>query len=194
MHHNMQIARWIQNPTRWFSLMSLILVLGISWIVISAVPASATTGGLIPSPREGFLAPDFGLETLDGESMAIADQRGKVVIINLWASWCPPCRAEMPALQVVYDALREEGLEILAINTTYQDSESDAADFVREHHLGFPILLDQSGDTARSYHLRALPSTFFVDREGVIRKVIIGGPMSIATIQTTVEELLEEGP
>jgi peroxiredoxin len=189
-----QVFQWIQKPNRWFALMGVTLAVGLVWIGISAVPERSTTGGLIPSPREGFLAPDFNLNTLSGGTAALADQRGNVVIVNLWASWCPPCRAEMPALQEVYDALHDQGLEIFAINTTYQDSENAAATFVQEHNLSFPILLDRSGDVARKYLLRAMPSTFFVDREGVIRKVIIGGPMSNATIQTTVLELLQELP
>ncbi len=178
---------------RWYGFIALILVAGAGWIWLSAVPAAATTGGRIPSPREGFLAPDFSLELLGGGEVVLSEQKGKGVIINLWASWCPPCRAEMPAIQSVYEANRDRGLEVLAVNTTYQDSEQAAADFVAEYGLTFPIPLDRTGAVARQYQLRALPSTFFVDREGVIRKVIIGGPMSEATIQTAVEEILEAG-
>jgi cytochrome c biogenesis protein CcmG/thiol:disulfide interchange protein DsbE len=166
-------------------------LLGVAWIWLSAVPDSATTGGLIPSPREGFLAPDFTLENLDGESTTLSDLRGSVVVLNLWASWCPPCRAEMPALQQVYENNRDRGLEILAVNTTYQDRETEARVFAEEMGLSFPILLETTGKMARAYQLRAMPSTFFIDREGVIRKVILGGPMSEATLQTAIEELLE---
>jgi thiol-disulfide isomerase/thioredoxin len=133
------------------------------------------------------------LELLGGGEVVLSEQKGKGVIINLWASWCPPCRAEMPAIQNVYEANRDRGLEVLAVNTTYQDSEQAAADFVAEFDLTFPIPLDRTGSVARQYQLRALPTTFFVDREGVIRNVIIGGPMSEATIQTAVEEILEGG-
>jgi peroxiredoxin len=83
---------------------------------------------------------------------------------------------------------------VLAVNTTYQDQESAAIAFVQEFGLTFPILMERTGDVSRQYLLRAMPSTFFVDREGVIRKVIIGGPMSKATLQTAVEELLQETP
>ncbi|NIM94935.1 MAG: redoxin domain-containing protein [Anaerolineales bacterium] len=182
------------RTTSWAALMFAMLVLGGGWIWQSRVPDSATTGGAIPSPREGFSAPDFTLELLDGGEVTLSDLRGKVVVINLWASWCPPCKAEMPALQQVYEQNQERGLEVLAINTTYQDSEGDASSFVEEFGLTFPIPLDRSGQVARQYQLRALPSTFFVDRIGVIRQVIIGGPMSEATIQTAVEELLREEP
>jgi peroxiredoxin len=184
----------IPDRTRWLALTAIIIFASTAWVWISAVPDSETTGGRIPSPREGFLAPDFTLDLLTGEMMTLSEQTGKVVIINLWASWCPPCRAEMPALQEVYLENRERGLEVMAVNTTFQDQESTAVSFVQEFGLTFPILMDRSGDVSRQYLLRAMPSTFFVDREGVIRKVIIGGPMSEATLQTAVEELLQETP
>jgi peroxiredoxin len=100
----------------------------------------------------------------------------------------------MPAIQNVYEKNKERGLEVLAVNTTYQDSEQAAASFIEEFNLTFPIPLDRTGTVSRQYQLRALPSTYFVDRMGVIRKVIIGGPMSETALQTTVEEILEGGP
>jgi peroxiredoxin len=186
------VAEWIAKPSRWFPLMGLALALGAAWILMSVAPAAATTGGLIPSPREGFLAPDFTLDLLDGGQVTLSDLRGKGVVINLWASWCPPCRAEMPAIQRVFESSQDRGLVVVAVNTTFQDSERAAQAFVQEFGLTFPVALDRTGVVSRSYQLRALPSTFFVDREGIIRKVIIGGPMGEATIQTTVEEILEE--
>lgn len=172
--------------------MGIVMALGGFWMWLSAVPAAATTGGLIPSPREGFLAPDFALELLGGGEVTLSELRGRGVLINLWASWCPPCRAEMPAIQRVYDRTKDRGLEVLAVNTTYQDSERAAADFIQELGLSFPVPLDRGGTVSRQYQLRALPTTFFVDRKGIIRTVIIGGPMSEATIQTAVEQILQE--
>ena len=169
-------------------------MVGLAWIWFSAVPSSTTTEGLIPSPREGFLAPEFTLEEVNGGTITLSELRGNVVVVHLWASWCPPCRAEMPALQQVYEKNRDRGLEVLAVNTTYQDSEAEATAFVDEVGLSFPILLERTGDMARAYQLRAMPSTFFIDQEGVIRKVILGGPLSEATLQTVVEELLEDVP
>ena len=186
-------AEWIARPSRWLPLMGAALGLGAAWIWMSVAPTAATTGGQIPSPREGFLAPDFTLELLGGGQVTLSELRGKGVVINLWASWCPPCRAEMPAIQRVYERSKGRGLEVLAVNTTYQDSERAALEFTQELGLTFPVPLDRSGMVSRSYQLRALPSTFFVDRDGIIRKVIIGGPMSEVTIQTAVEEILEGG-
>ncbi|HEY47716.1 MAG TPA: TlpA family protein disulfide reductase [Anaerolineae bacterium] len=158
------------------------------------MPTSATTGGLIPSPREGFLAPDFTLDLIGGGQVTLSELRGDVVLINLWTSWCPPCRSEMPAIQQVYEANRERGLKILAVNMTYQDSESAAVEFTRDHGLTFPVLLDRTGAVGYKYQLRSLPTTFFVDRQGVIQQVILGGPMSEVTLQTALETLLSEEP
>ena len=170
--------------------MALVVIAGFVWTWRSAAPASATTGGLTPSPRVDFAAPDFTLDLLQGGQVTLSGLRGRAVIVNLWASWCPPCRAEMPALQEAYEVYRDRGLEILAVNTTYQDSQAAAARFVQEYGLTFPVPLDQTGEVSRSYLLRALPTSFFIDRDGVIQTVVIGGPMSRTTIRTTVERLL----
>jgi peroxiredoxin len=100
----------------------------------------------------------------------------------------------MPAIQRVYEANQERGLEVLAINMTYQDRESAANEFAQQYGLSFPIPLDRTGEVAKIYQLRALPTTFFIDREGFIQKVVLGGPMSEVTLQTAVEMLLEGTP
>ena len=184
----------LQDSRRWWTFTLAILLLGAGWTWLSRVPASVATVGQIPSPREGFPAPDFTLDTLGGESATLSAYRGKVVIVNLWASWCGPCRAEMPAIQKVYAANRERGLEVLAVNGTFQDSESGAQAFAQELGLTFPILLDRDGAVSKRYLLRALPSTFFVDRKGIIRSVVFGGPMAEAVVQTKIEALLQETP
>ncbi len=184
----------LRDLRRWWAFTLAILLLGAGWTWYFRVPATVASVGQIPSPREGFPAPDFTLDALGGEAATLSAYRGKVVVLNLWASWCGPCRAEMPALQKVYVANRERGLEVLAVNSTFQDSETDARAFVQELGLAFPILLDRDGAVSQRYLLRALPSTFFIDRQGVIRSVIVGGPMSEAVVQTKIEALLQEGP
>ena len=99
----------------------------------------------------------------------------------------------MPALQSAYETYREEGMVLLAVNSTDQDSISAVESFVDEYGLTFPILLDVEGLVSRLYQLQALPSTFFIDRQGVIQEVVIGGPMSEVTLETTVQQLLTEG-
>jgi peroxiredoxin len=177
----------------WTPFSIAILVLAAAWIWISAADTTTTPDETITAPQNGFLAPDFELETLDGERAALSDYRGQVVLINLWASWCPPCRAEMPAMQAAYTAFQDQGFVILAVNATHQDSLQDATAFVEERGLTFPILLDREGIVAQKYRSHLLPTSFFVDREGIIRYKTIGS-MSEALLRTRVQELLEEAP
>lgn len=100
----------------------------------------------------------------------------------------------MPAIERIYQTYQAQGLEVLAVNTTYQDDATAAAAFAQTYALTFPILLDATGETATRYLLQGLPSTFFIDRAGVIRSIVIGGPMSEAVIQSKVEALLKEMP
>lgn len=174
----------------WFPL--ILLLLTGSWILLSPVQGGTTTQGSIPAPQPGFLAPDFNLQNPQGEWVRLSDLRGQAVVINLWASWCGPCRAEMPAIQRVYDTYKERGFTVLAVNATQQDSQSGALTFIDEYQLTFPILFDIDGTVSKLYNLRALPSTYFVNRMGYIEEVIIGGPMAEALLSTRVESLLEE--
>lgn len=184
---------WMQDRARWSALVLGVALLGAAWIAISAVPASATTGGHIPSPREGFQAPSFALTNPTGETTRLEDLRGQVVVLNFWASWCPPCKAEMPDLEAAHMANKDKGLVILGINSTVQDSAEAAQSFAAAQGITFPILLDRTGEVSRQYLVRALPTTFFIDRQGIIRKVVVGGPMSEATLTSTVRNLLEAG-
>lgn len=191
----MSFTTLLTNNQRWTLFSAAVLSLAALWMLASRVPVAATTGGAPPpSPREGFSAPDITLETLDGGQITLSELRGKVVLVNFWASWCPPCRAEMPAIESVYRAYKGLGLEVLAVNTTNQDDVAAAAAFVQELRLSFPIPLDHTGAVSASYNLRGLPSSYFIDQQGVIRSVIVGGPMSEALVQSRVEELLRENP
>jgi cytochrome c biogenesis protein CcmG, thiol:disulfide interchange protein DsbE len=169
-----------------------ILVLGLVWIGLSADRLGASTNGQIPAPQKGFLAPDFSLKTMSGESVTLSDLRGQAVIVNLWASWCGPCRLEMPAFKDVYAEYKDQGLVILAVNSTSQDTLQAVEKFVAEYQLPFTILLDTDGVAARLYKLSALPTTFFVGRDGVITKVVVGGPLAESTLRAEIESLLAE--
>lgn len=170
---------------------SIILVAGAGWIALTTAFAAPTTGGEIRAPQSGFSSPDFTLSTPDDKSITLSELRGKAVLVNLWASWCGPCRAEMPAMQSIYDEYKDDGFVILAINATNQDSMTNALAFVEEHQLTFPILLDTTGEVSQIYQLRALPSSFFIRPDGVIEEVVIGGPMAEALLRVRVEQLLE---
>ena len=100
----------------------------------------------------------------------------------------------MPAIEAVYKKYKDSGLEVLAVNTTFQDSEGEAAAFAQEFGLSFLIPLDRTGAVSRQYQLRALPTSYFIDRQGIIRSVVVGGPMDDTLIASKVEELLKETP
>ena len=168
----------------------IILILGFAWIFVSADRTGTSPSGKIPAPQQGFLAPDFELKSIEGETVRLSDLRGQAVLVNLWATWCPPCRAEMPAIEKVYNEYKAQGFIVLAVNMTYQDAISDIAPFIDEYGLTFPVLLDETGVVGTAYQLRSLPSSFFIDREGIIQEVVIGGPMAEALLRTRVEEIL----
>lgn len=180
-------------PQQTFRLVSItILALSALWIGISANLPGGTSNPGIPAPQVGFLAPEFTLTSLDGQTIALADLRGQAVLLNIWASWCLPCRAEMPAMQEVYQEYASQGFTILAVNATSQDSQADAAAFAAEYGLTFPILLDIDGQVGELYQVSALPSSFFILPDGTIQEVVIGGPMSEALLRTRIENLLSE--
>ena len=180
-------------PT-WITLSLFLLTMGFGWIWLSAASPGTTTQGDIPAPQKGFLAPDFELETFDHEVYKLSDLRGKPVLINFWASWCPPCRTEMPAIQKVYDEYRDQGFEVLAVNSTHQDNLGDAITFAQIRRLTFPILLDRDGSVGNLYEIRSLPTTFFIDAEGIIQDVVIGGPMAKALLKIRAEQLFAGTP
>jgi cytochrome c biogenesis protein CcmG, thiol:disulfide interchange protein DsbE len=177
------------NFTQRIILYVLLLIAGISWTFLSMDPSSAAAN--VPAPQAGFPAPDFTLSTPEGDTYTLSELKGKAVLLNLWATWCPPCRAEMPAIQKMYDEYKEQGLVILAVNMTSQDNPLNIAPFANEFELHFPILLDETGDISTRYQLRSLPSSYFIDRAGIISEVVIGGPMSEALLRTRIEKILE---
>lgn len=172
----------------------IVLLLGLVWIGISArMPGTAAVAG-IPAPQAGFLAPDFTLPDQDGTEVTLSELQGQAVLVNVWASWCSPCREEMPAMQEIYQEYRERGFTILAVNAANQDSRVEADAFVEELGLTFPILYDTDGLVSELYQVRALPSSYFILPDGSIQEVVIGGPMAEALLVTRVENLLKEVP
>lgn len=142
-------------------------------------------------PVVGQLAPDFTLKTLAGDPITLASLRGQPVLLNFWASWCPPCRLEMPDLMRVYETRRAEGLVILGVNVTFQDSTSDAQAFVDEFKITFPTLLDETGQvTTDLYQVRGLPTSVFIDPKGHITRINLG-PMTGGQMDEFIGEIGE---
>jgi peroxiredoxin len=127
----------------------------------------------ILSPADKAVAPDFTLEDPSGTPVSLRDFRGKIVFVNFWATWCVPCRAEMPAMEQLYQEFRGQGLVVAAVN--FQDGPEPARAFGKELHLTFPIALDRKGTVASAYGVRGLPTTYLIDREGHLIGQVIGG-------------------
>jgi len=154
-----------------------------------ALPARLNPTGKDPSPQEGRAAPDFVLEAIDGGAVRLSDLRGKAVIVNFWATWCVPCRREIPELVAAYQRYRQRGLEILAVNL--QENPGAVASFAREFGMEFPVLLDRGGGVAEAYRLIGLPTTFFIDPEGVVKGVFLGqlvGKTGGTSVQAAIEQ------
>ncbi|HEX6059112.1 MAG TPA: TlpA disulfide reductase family protein [Gemmatimonadaceae bacterium] len=137
-------------------------------------------------------APDFRLTTLDGAAVSMDSLRGKVVLLNFWATWCPPCRIEMPGFQDVYDAHRDDGFVVLGVSTD-ATGRGPVRDFLRERGITYPVAM-ASGEIVRSYGgARVLPTSFLIDREGRVRHEVRGYFSEVA-LRRAVGRLLEEAP
>jgi thiol-disulfide isomerase/thioredoxin len=132
-------------------------------------------GAKLSDLREGGEAPDFELTTLDGKTIKLSDYRGKKVILNFWATWCPPCKAEMPHMQNFYEENKDKGVEILAVNLTNMDKGiDDIQTFVKDYSLTFPIPLDEEGVAGTTYQAFTIPTSYILDEKGIITKKIVG--------------------
>ncbi|HEY83275.1 MAG TPA: TlpA family protein disulfide reductase [Dehalococcoidia bacterium] len=134
--------------------------------------AGARAIELEPAPEVGHPAPDFSLKDLDGNTVRLRDLRGRVVFINFWASWCPPCRAEMPEIEAVHQEYKDKGVVVIGVDIS--EPESVVRQYIRQGGFSWTIVLDSTGEVARDYRITAIPTSFFVDRDGVIRAVNVG--------------------
>jgi peroxiredoxin len=140
---------------------------------VIGAPETGVDAALTEAPRVGHLAPDFILQTLDGRDMHLSDYRGHVVFLNFWATWCGPCKVEMPAMEKLYREFRPKGFVVVAISS---DAEGPAVTRPYRDALGlsFTIADDSEMLVSRLYGVRSLPLTFLVNREGVITHQIFG--------------------
>src|SRR5699024_10569757 len=122
--------------------------------------------------EKGNAAPDFELETLDGEKVSLSDYRGERVLLNFWATWCPPCRAEMPDLEKFN---QNHDVTILGVNLTQTEDNTDTVkDFVDEYDTTFPILLDENVEVAGLYGIQPIPTSYMIDSQGIIQNKAFG--------------------
>jgi peroxiredoxin len=146
-----------------------LLMLLYTWGYLPGGIATETT----QTHTRAVVAPDFSLPDPKGNLRRLSSFRGRVVLLNFWATWCPPCRSEMPSLEALYQAYKHQGFEVLAVASDVQGGEV-VQPFVAQHHLTFPTLLDTTTHVTRVYGVTTLPTTYVLDREGRLVSVEIG--------------------
>ncbi|HEY4432659.1 MAG TPA: TlpA disulfide reductase family protein [Paenibacillus sp.] len=152
---------------------------------IEGMDMSSITVGI----NQGDIAPDFELNTPDGESLKLSDFRGQKVIVNMWATWCPPCRVEMPDMQKFYEKYKDENATIIAVNMTSSEKSLDSIpNFLDEFGITFPVVLDEHNKVGEIYQVYALPTSLIIDSKGIIQQKI-SGPMNYEMMEKFVSEI-----
>lgn len=148
-------------------------VLFISTLLLSAIAYSYTDGTSLTEMPSNIPAPDFTLQDSDGNTHRLSDYRGKVVIINFWATWCPPCREEMPAMQRAWEIIQKEDMVMLGINLG--EDEDTIFAFTANYPVEFPLLMDEDSSATRDWPVAGLPTTYIVDPDGNVAFRAVGG-------------------
>lgn len=138
--------------------------------------------------QQGSIAPDFELENVDGKKMGLSDYKGKKVIINFWSTWCPPCKAEMPYIENFYEKNKDKNVVVLAVNlANLEKNKNNIQQFIKEHNITFPVLLDYNGNVANLYQNITIPTTFIIDTTGRVDQKIVG-PMQKGSLETLISK------
>ena len=143
-------------------------------------------------PAVGMQAEDFNLTDLEGKSQSLSQYRGKIVLVNFWATWCKPCTTEMPAMQKIYDKLRDKGFVVLAVNEL--EDEAKVREHIATYKHTFPVLLDRDNKVANQFGVFGLPVSVFIDQEGRVQEYIKGGLLTEQKIDETVARILKQEP
>jgi peroxiredoxin len=138
-------------------------------------------------PAVGMPAEDFHLADLDGKTQSLSQYRGKIVLLNFWATWCKPCTTEMPAMQASFDKLRDKGFVVLAINEL--EDEAEVREHIKQYGHTFPVLMDRDNKVANQFGVFGLPMSVFIDHEGRVQKYIKGGLLTEQMIYDVVAKL-----
>jgi peroxiredoxin len=143
------------------------------FFVFTAAAFAASPPQTLPRVAERYLAPDFTLKTEDGKPWRLADQRGKVIVLNFWATWCPPCRDEMPSMERARKAVESDGIVIIAVNVG-EDADT-IFEFTGRYPVSFPLLMDHDASIIKKYKVIGLPTTFVIDPAGYVTHRVVGG-------------------
>jgi peroxiredoxin len=169
------------------AVLAVLLILGGAWVLWRANQGSSSDSRFAMPASQMEAAPDFTLQTLNGRTVSLSDYQGQVVLLNTWATWCPPCRAEMPDLEAYYRKHQGDGFVVLAVNS--QESPDTVAAFLEEQDFTFPVLLDPDGVVMKDYAVYGLPTSAFIDRDGMLRGMW-SGQLSPARLKELVDPLL----
>ncbi len=162
-----------------------LMKISLTILILMLMPVFAQAG------QVGTVAPDFSLTDLNGKTVALQQLKGKVVLLDFWAPWCPPCREELPALDALYKKYNNDGLVIIGIDI--DDSEKLVAEFLQKAPVSFTILIDRKGTLTRQYRFRTLPAAFIIGKDGVIRYQHMGfGKEFMPTYEKEIVELLKQ--
>jgi peroxiredoxin len=143
----------------------------------------------------GMAAPDFSLPDIEGKTVRLSDYRGKVVFVNFWATWCKPCKEEMPSMEILWENFKSEDFVMLAISMDRVTTKKDIPPFIESMKLTFPILTDSWGQTDKRYKLMGVPETYIIDQNGVLREKVIGPrDWTLKDSVATVVQLLQKQP
>jgi peroxiredoxin len=143
-------------------------------------------------PAVGMQAEDFRLTDLADKEQSLSQYRGKIVLLNFWATWCKPCTTEMPAMQAIYDKLRDKGFVVLAINELEDDAK--VREHINQYGHTFPVLMDRDNKVANQFGVFGLPVSVFIDREGRVQEYIKGGLLTEQKIDETVARIQKQEP
>jgi peroxiredoxin len=143
-------------------------------------------------PTVGMQAEDFRLTDLAGKEQSLGQYRGKIVLLNFWATWCKPCTTEMPAMQTTYDKLRDKGFVVLAVNELEDDAK--VREHIKQYGHTFPVLMDHDNKVANQFGVFGLPVSVFIDQEGRVQEYIKGGLLTEQKIEETVARIQKHEP
>ena len=143
-------------------------------------------------PTVGMQAEDFSLLDLEGKSQSLSQYRGKIVLVNFWATWCKPCTTEMPAMQAIYNKLRDKGFVVLAINELEDDAK--VREHIKRYGHTFPVLMDRDNKVANQFGVFGLPVSVFIDQEGRVQEYIKGGLLTEQKIEGTLARIQKQEP
>lgn len=160
-------------------------------LLLSCLAGTVWAMGSRP-PAAGMPASEFSLTDLNGKPHSLEQYRGKIILLNFWATWCKPCTTEMPAMQTVYDQLREKGFVVLAVNEL--ENEAKVREHIDTYKHTFPVLLDHENKVANQYGVFGLPVSVFIDQAGVVQEYIKGGLLTESKIHDIVNRIQAAAP